>query len=100
MDRRPTVNDVPPKDRDVAMVFQSYALYPHMTVEQNMGFALKLRGVALEERASRVREAAEILGLEELLHRRPAELSGGQRQGWPWGERLFEVPACFSLMNR
>ena len=89
------VNDVPPKDRDVAMVFQSYALYPHMTVEQNMGFALKLRGVPVEERARLVGEAAAILGLEDLLHRRPAELSGGQRQRVAMGRAIVRSPSVF-----
>src|SRR6201982_3772598 len=74
------VNDVGPADRGLAMVFQSYALYPHMTVAQNMGFALRLAGVPKAERERKVREAATILQLERLLERRPKELSGGQRQ--------------------
>ena len=74
------VNDVEPKDRDIAMVFQSYALYPHMTVFDNMAFALKLRKVPKEEIKAKVEEAAKILGLEELLDRKPKALSGGQRQ--------------------
>lgn len=74
------VTEVAPKDRDIAMVFQNYALYPHLTVEQNMGFGLKTRGVAKAERQEKVREAAKLLDLEPLLHRRPSELSGGQRQ--------------------
>ena len=74
------VNDVPPKDRDIAMVFQNYALYPHMTVFDNMSFGLKLRKVSKEEIKARVHEAAAILGLEDLLDRRPKALSGGQRQ--------------------
>src|SRR3990167_4054250 len=73
------VNDVPPKDRDIAMVFQNYALYPHMTVFQNMAFSLKLRKYPKQEIASRVNEAAEILGIKHLLQRKPKELSGGQR---------------------
>ena len=73
------VNDVPPKDRDIAMVFQSYALYPHMTVYKNMAFALELRKVPKDEIDKKVREAAKILGLEEYLKRKPKELSGGQR---------------------
>ncbi|MFD0853065.1 ABC transporter ATP-binding protein, partial [Actinomadura adrarensis] len=73
------VNDLAPKDRDIAMVFQNYALYPHMTVEQNLAFGLKLRGVSKEERAKKVREAAKMLGLEQYLSRKPAALSGGQR---------------------
>ena len=75
------VTDVPPKDRDIAMVFQNYALYPHMTVAENMGFALKIAGVGKEERAQRVLEAAKLLDLEEYLTRKPKALSGGQRQG-------------------
>ncbi|HFB68016.1 MAG TPA: ATP-binding cassette domain-containing protein, partial [Calditrichae bacterium] len=74
------VNDVPPKDRDIAMVFQNYALYPHMTVFENMAFGLKLRKFPREEIERRVREAAEILGLTEFLSRKPKALSGGQRQ--------------------
>ena len=71
------VNDVPPKDRDIAMVFQNYALYPHMTVYQNMAFGLKLRKYPKEEIDARVREAAEILGIEDLLERKPKARSGG-----------------------
>ena len=74
------VTDVPPKDRDIAMVFQNYALYPHMTVAENMGFALKIAGVNKDERASRVLEAAKLLDLEQYLTRKPKALSGGQRQ--------------------
>ena len=74
------VTDVPPKDRDIAMVFQNYALYPHMTVAENMGFALKIAGVGKEERAARVLEAAKLLDLEQYLTRKPKALSGGQRQ--------------------
>src|SRR6478736_4393341 len=74
------VTDLAPKDRDIAMVFQSYALYPHMTVAENMGFALKIAGVPKGEREAKVREAAEVLQLGPLLARRPKELSGGQRQ--------------------
>ncbi|NDA52522.1 MAG: ATP-binding cassette domain-containing protein, partial [Betaproteobacteria bacterium] len=73
------VNRIPPKDRDIAMVFQNYALYPHMTVAQNMGFSLKLAGQGKSEMAARVVEAAQILGLETLLDRYPRQLSGGQR---------------------
>ena len=71
------VTDLPPKQRDVAMVFQNYALYPHMTVEQNLGFGLRLRHVPKEELLRRVREVARILALDPLLQRKPAELSGG-----------------------
>ena len=74
------VTNVAPKDRDIAMVFQSYALYPHMTVAENMGFALKIAGVAKEERERRVLEAAKLLDLEPYLERKPKALSGGQRQ--------------------
>ena len=74
------VNNVAPKDRDIAMVFQNYALYPHMSVYENMAFGLKLRKVPREEIARRVEEAAEMLGIQQLLKRRPKELSGGQRQ--------------------
>src|SRR6516164_5623251 len=74
------VNDVPPKDRDIAMVFQNYALYPHMTVFENMAFGLKLRKVAKDEIKRRVDEAARILDIAELLNRKPKALSGGQRQ--------------------
>ena len=74
------VNNVAPKDRDIAMVFQNYALYPHMTVYNNMAFSIKLRKVPREEIDKRVREAAEILGITEFLQRKPKALSGGQRQ--------------------
>src|SRR5438045_5825497 len=74
------VTDLPSKDRDVAMVFQNYALYPHMTVEGNLGFGLKLRRTPKDQVKARVREAAKILGLDGLLDRKPAALSGGQRQ--------------------
>src|SRR6202166_4628417 len=74
------VNNLPPKERDVAMVFQNYALYPHMTVAANMGFSLKLRGAPRQEINARVQRAAEILGLEPYLERFPRQLSGGQRQ--------------------
>src|SRR5262245_53534213 len=74
------IDDVEPRDRDIAMVFQSYALYPHKTVEANIEFPLKARGVDKAERAKAVEEAAGMLGLGQLLHRRPGQLSGGQRQ--------------------
>jgi multiple sugar transport system ATP-binding protein len=89
------VNDTPPKDRDIAMVFQSYALYPHMTVFDNMAFGLKLRGVKKEEINRRVNEAAGILGLEQLLKRRPRELSGGQRQRVAVGRAIVREPKVF-----
>src|SRR5512139_427737 len=74
------VNDIPPKDRDIAMVFQSYALYPHMNVGKNMSFALKLRKTQNKEINQRVQQAAQVLGIEQLLSRKPQQLSGGQRQ--------------------
>ena len=89
------VNDVQPKDRDIAMVFQNYALYPHMTVRQNMAFALKLRKVAKEETESRIRAAADMLGLGELLDRLPKALSGGQRQRVAVGRAIVRQPAAF-----
>jgi multiple sugar transport system ATP-binding protein len=89
------VNDTPPKDRDIAMVFQSYALYPHMTVFDNMAFGLKLRGVKKEEITRRVNEAAAILGIEQLLKRRPRELSGGQRQRVAVGRAIVREPKVF-----
>lgn len=89
------VNDLPPKDRDIAMVFQNYALYPHMTVFDNMSFGLKLRKVSTEEIKTRVHEAAEILGLEKLLDRRPKALSGGQRQRVAVGRAIVRKPKVF-----
>ncbi len=89
------VNDVPPKDRDIAMVFQNYALYPHMTVRDNMAFGLKLRKFPKKEIKERIDEAAKILGLEELLDRRPKALSGGQRQRVAVGRAIVRKPAVF-----
>jgi multiple sugar transport system ATP-binding protein len=89
------VNDVAPKDRDIAMVFQSYALYPHMTVFDNMAFGLKLRKVAKNEIKRRVEEAAQILGIEQLLKRKPRELSGGQRQRVAVGRAIVREPKVF-----
>ncbi len=89
------VNDVPPKERDIAMVFQSYALYPHMRVYDNMAFGLRLRGVAGAEIARRVERAAGILGLSELLERYPRELSGGQRQRVAMGRAIVRDPQVF-----
>lgn len=89
------VNDVPPKDRDIAMVFQNYALYPHMTVHQNMAYSLKLRKVRTSEIASRVKEAAAILGLEKYLDRFPRQLSGGQRQRVAMGRAIVRDPQVF-----
>jgi multiple sugar transport system ATP-binding protein len=89
------VNDLHPKDRDVAMVFQNYALYPHMTVYRNMAFALRLRKTPKAEIDRRVREAARILGIEGLLDRRPGALSGGQRQRVAVGRAIVRNPRCF-----
>ena len=89
------VNDVPPKDRDIAMVFQNYALYPHMTVYDNMAFGLKLRKFKKSEIDRRVRDASEILGIQELLERRPKALSGGQRQRVAVGRAIVRKPAVF-----
>jgi multiple sugar transport system ATP-binding protein len=91
------VNDRAPKDRDIAMVFQNYALYPHMTVRQNMGFALKLAGADRPEIERKVEEAAEILDLEQHLDRRPANLSGGQRQRVAMGRAIVRDPKAFLL---
>ncbi|THJ66665.1 sn-glycerol-3-phosphate ABC transporter ATP-binding protein UgpC [Arthrobacter echini] len=91
------VTDVPPKDRDIAMVFQNYALYPHMTVGDNMGFALKIAGVSKEERAERVREAARLLDLEDFLDRKPKALSGGQRQRVAMGRAIVRNPQVFLM---
>ncbi len=89
------VNNISPKDRDIAMVFQNYALYPHMTVYENMAFGLKLRKYSQEEIYSRVNEAASILGLEQLMSRKPSELSGGQRQRVAVGRAIVRKPMVF-----
>src|ERR1700757_4975292 len=89
------VNNVPPKDRDVAMVFQNYALYPHMTVAANMAFSMKLRGAPQEEIDTRVKRAADILGLAQLLERFPRQLSGGQRQRVAMGRAIGRDPQVF-----
>jgi multiple sugar transport system ATP-binding protein len=91
------VNDVSPKDRDIAMVFQNYALYPHMTVFDNMAFGLKLRRFPRPEIRTRVQQAAQMLGLEELLSRKPKELSGGQRQRVALGRAIVREPAVFLM---
>jgi len=91
------VNDIPPKDRDIAMVFQNYALYPHMTVYDNMAFGLKLRKFSKQEIETRVREAAEILGIEGLLSRKPKALSGGERQRVAVGRAIVRKPKVFLL---
>ena len=91
------VNDMPPKDRDIAMVFQNYALYPHMNAARNMGFALKLKGLPKEEIDIRVREAARILGLSDALHKKPRTLSGGQRQRVAMGRAIVRNPQAFLM---
>ena len=89
------VNDIPPRERDIAMVFQSYALYPHMNLRENMGFGLKVRGFSTDEIKKRVDEAAEILGLTSYLERKPKELSGGQRQRVAVGRAIVRRPKVF-----
>ncbi|TCC56229.1 sn-glycerol-3-phosphate ABC transporter ATP-binding protein UgpC [Kribbella pittospori] len=91
------VTNSPPKDRDIAMVFQNYALYPHMSVADNMGFALKMQGLHKDERAKRVAEAAKLLGLEEYLDRKPKALSGGQRQRVAMGRAIVRDPQVFLM---
>ena len=90
-----SVAHVPPKDRDIAMVFQNYALYPHMTVADNMAFALKVAGVGKAERIARVNEAADLLDLREYLQRKPKALSGGQRQRVAMGRAIVRQPQVF-----
>jgi multiple sugar transport system ATP-binding protein len=91
------VNDVPPKDRDIAMVFQNYALYPHMNVYENMAFGLRLRRYPKDEIDRRVKEAARILKIEHLLNRKPRELSGGQRQRVAMGRAIVREPKVFLM---
>ena len=91
------VNGVPPKDRDIAMVFQNYALYPHMSVYDNMAFSLKLRHFPKDQIKKRVEEAGEILGLQQLLKRKPKELSGGQRQRVALGRAIVREPKVFLM---
>ena len=91
------VNDVPARDRDLAMVFQNYGLYPHMTVAENIGYPLKVRGVARAERDTRVRAAAEKVELAQLLERRPAQLSGGQRQRVALARAIVRTPRLFLM---
>ena len=91
------VSNLPPKERDIAMVFQNYALYPHMTVAENMGFALKLKGVNKVERDAKVREAAKLLDLEPYLDRKPKALSGGQRQRVAMGRAIVREPSVFLM---
>src|SRR3982074_2002096 len=89
------VNELPPMDRDIAMVFQNYALYPHMSVYDNMAFGLKMRKFDRAEIQKRVREAAEILGIYDYLHRKPRQLSGGQRQRVALGRAIVRHPQVF-----
>ena len=89
------VNDLPPKDRGVAMVFQSYAIFPHMTVRENVAFGLTISGASKEEKAAKVAEAARILQMEHLLDRRPSQLSGGQRQRVAIGRAIVRKPKVF-----
>ena len=91
------VTTLPPKDRDIAMVFQNYALYPHMSVAENMGFSLKMAKIGKEERMARVREAARLLDLEEYLERKPKALSGGQRQRVAMGRAIVRKPQVFCM---
>src|SRR6476619_7655239 len=91
------ITKLPPKDRDIAMVFQNYALYPHMTVADNMAFSLKMAKVPSEERKRRVQEAARILGLTEFLERKPEALSGGQRQRVAMGRAIVRSPQVFCM---
>ena len=91
------VTNMPPKDRDIAMVFQNYALYPHMSVADNMGFALKMAGVSKDDRARRVADAAKLLGLEDYLDRKPKALSGGQRQRVAMGRAIVREPQVFLM---
>src|SRR4051812_6460484 len=91
------VNDLPPRERDIAMVFQDYALYPHKTVRENMGFSLKVRGANAAEADAKIRAAAEMLGITHLLDRRPGQLSGGQRQRVAMGRAIVRRPQVFLL---
>jgi multiple sugar transport system ATP-binding protein len=91
------VTNLAPRDRDIAMVFQNYALYPHLSVEKNLGYGLKVRHTSKDEIARRVADVARMLGLEELLHRRPAALSGGQRQRVAMGRAIVREPAAFLM---
>src|SRR5687768_18410841 len=91
------VNDLPPKDRDIAMIFQNYALYPHMTAFDNMAFGLKLRKVPSEQRKTRVGQAARMLGLPEVLGKKPRTLSGGQRQRVAMGRAIVREPQAFLM---
>ena len=90
-----TVNELEPRERNVSMVFQNYALYPHMTVEENLGFSLKIAGQEKKEIEERVKEAAEILDITEFLQRKPSQLSGGQRQRVAMGRAIVRRPDVF-----
>src|SRR5579863_6919071 len=91
------VNEIPPRDRDVAMVFQSYALYPHMTVVQNIAYPLVVRRIPRSEIPGRVQKVVDLLGISELLHRRPKELSGGQRQRVALARAIVRQPRVFLM---
>ncbi len=91
------VNDLDPVDRDIAMVFQNYALYPHMSVRDNIGFPLRMQRLPKREREARITDAAQTLGIEELLHRKPRELSGGQRQRVAMGRAVVRHPQAFLM---
>src|SRR5947208_11321882 len=91
------VNELAPRDRDIAMVFQNYALYPHKSVYENLAFGLRMRKVPKAEQKERVEEIARILGLGEMLHRRPAQLSGGQRQRVEMGRAIVREPKAFLM---
>jgi multiple sugar transport system ATP-binding protein len=91
------VNDLPPRDRDIAMVFQNYALYPHKTVYENLAFGLRMRKVPKDEQRRRVEEIARVLGLSDMLKRRPAQLSGGQRQRVAMGRAIVREPSVFLM---
>src|SRR5438067_315645 len=91
------VTSLPPRDRDIAMVFQNYALYPHMSVRQNLGYSLKVRRTSKDETRQRVEQVARLVGLEELLERRPSALSGGQRQRVAMGRAIVRQPTAFLM---
>ena len=93
------MSDVPPKDRDIAMVFQSYALYPTMSVAKNITFGMKVRGVDASTQKAKLEKVAAQLQIEALLERRPAQLSGGQRQRIAMGRARSVIPSCFSLTS-
>ena len=94
------VNNLRPSMRDIAMVFQSYALYPNMTVAQNIGFGMEMRGVPKPERERAIKQVAAMLQIGHLLDRRPSQLSGGQRSAWQWAARWCAIPACSCSTSR